>query len=326
MNPLYPLKFTPIFKDKVWGGDKVRKLFNKDFSPLPNCGECWELSGVKNNLSEVASGFLKGNNIEELIEIYMGDLVGEKVFDKFGMKFPILVKIIDSREWLSVQVHPDDKLAMKRHKENGKSEMWYVLDANKDSELISGFNREMNKETYQEFFANKKLTDILNFEKVKAGDVFNIPAGRIHALGPGVCLAEIQQTSDITYRIYDWNRADAEGVSRKLHTEEAVDAIDYSFQKNYRTEYSINTDKPSNLVKSPYFTINIHSLDKEISRDYFGLDSFVILMCVEGSAALRYDGGQEKLEAGQTLLIPADMNETAILPENKVKFLEVYIE
>jgi mannose-6-phosphate isomerase len=326
MNPLYPLKFNPIFKDKVWGGDKVKKLFNKDFSLLPNCGECWELSGVENNLSEVTNGFLKGNNIEELIEIYMGDLVGEKVFEKFGLKFPVLVKIIDSREWLSVQVHPDDKLAMKRHKENGKSEMWYVLDADKDAELISGFNREMNKEMYQDFFAKKKLTDILNFEKVKAGDVFYIPSGRIHALGPGVCLAEIQQTSDITYRIYDWNRIDANGVSRELHVEDAVDAIDYTFQKNYRTEYSVDTDKPSNLVKCPYFTTNIHLLDKEISRDYFGLDSFVILLCVEGSASLRYDGGHEKLIAGQTILLPADMNEIAILPENNVKFLEVYLE
>lgn len=326
MNPLYPLKFRPIFKDKVWGGDKVKKIFNKNFSPLPNCGECWELSGVENNLSVVSNGFLKGNNIEELIEIYMGDLVGEKVFDKFGLKFPILVKIIDTREWLSIQVHPDDALAKKRHCENGKSEMWYVLDADKNAELISGFNRDMNKESYHEYFKNRKLTEILNYEKVKAGDVFYIPAGRVHALGPGVCLAEIQQTSDITYRIYDWNRTDAEGVSRKLHAEEAVDAIDYSYQKNYRTEYFIDSNKTSNIVKCPYFTANIHSLDKKISRDYFGLDSFVILMCIGGSAALRYDGGHEKLKAGQTLLIPADMNEIAILPENKVKFLEVYIE
>jgi mannose-6-phosphate isomerase len=204
--------------------------------------------------------------------------------------------------------------------------MWYVFDTDKDAELISGFNTEMTKEKYLEFFNNKKLTDILNFEKVNAGDVFYIPAGRIHALGPGVCLAEIQQTSDITYRIYDLNRVDAEGLSRKLHVEEAADAIDYSFQKNYRTEYSLSKDVPSNLVKSPYFTTNIHSLDKEISRDYFGLDSFVILMCVEGSAALRYNGGQEKLTTGQTLLLPADMNEVSILPEDNVKLLEVYIE
>ncbi|MFH0864890.1 MAG: type I phosphomannose isomerase catalytic subunit [Bacteroidota bacterium] len=326
MNPLYPLKFKPIFKDKVWGGDKVKKLFNKDFSPLPNCGECWELSGVENNLSVVSNGFLEGNNIKELIEVYMTDLVGEKVYGKFGLKFPILVKIIDSCEWLSIQVHPDDMLAQKRYGENGKSEMWYVLDADKDAELISGFSREVNKETCHDFFLNKKLTEILNYEKVKAGDVFYIPSGRIHALGPGVCLAEIQQTSDITYRIYDWDRIDAGGVSRKLHVEEAIDAIDYTFRKNYRTRYSLDPDKPSNLVKSPYFTSNLLSPDKTLSRDYFGLDSFVIMMCVEGTVTLQYNEGQEKIIAGQTLMIPADMNEISLQPGEKAKLLEVYIE
>lgn len=326
MNQLYPLKFKPIFKDKVWGGDKIKKIFDKDFSPLPNCGECWELSGVKENLSVVVNGFLKGNNIEELTEVYLGDLVGEKVYERFGLKFPILVKIIDSREWLSVQVHPDDKLANKRHGENGKTEMWYILDADKDAELISGFNREMNKETYQEFFASKKLTDILNYEKVKKGDVFYIPSGRIHAIGPGVCLAEIQQTSDITYRIYDWDRFDTGGVSRELHVKEAVDAMDYSYYKNYKTDYSLNNNSSSNLVKSTYFTTNILSPDKTISRDYFGLDSFVIMMCVEGSATLQYEEGQEKLNAGQTVLIPADMHEVSLQPEKNAKLLEVYIE
>lgn len=304
----------------------MKKLFKKDFSPLPNCGECWELSGIENNLSVVSNGFLEGNNIEELIEVYMGDLVGEKVYDKFGLRFPILVKIIDSCEWLSIQVHPDEKLAKKRHGENGKSEMWYVLDADKNAELISGFNREISKEAYREFFKNNKLKEILNFEKVKTGDVFYIPAGRIHALGPGVCLAEIQQTSDVTYRIYDWSRVDAEGVSRKLHVEEAVDAIDYSHQKNYRTDYKPNTNKPSNLVKCPYFTTNLLSPDKQISRNYFGLDSFVIIMCIEGLVTLQYDEGKEKLNAGQTLLIPADMNEILLQPGEKAKLLEVYIE
>lgn len=326
MNPLYPLKFKPIFKDKVWGGDKVKKLFGKDFSPLPNCGECWELSGVENNLSVVSNGFLKGNNIEELTEIYMGDLVGEKVFEKYGLRFPILVKIIDSREWLSVQVHPDEKLAKKRHNEFGKSEMWYILDAEKDAQLISGFNREMNKETYQNFFDEKKLTEILNYEKIKTGDVFFIPAGRIHALGPGVCLAEIQQTSDVTYRIYDWDRVDAAGVSRQLHVKEAIGAIDFSMQKSYRTEYSLSKDKPSNLVRCPYFTTNLLSLEKPATRDYFGLDSFVILMCPEGNLSLQYSEGAEKLKAGETILIPAEINEISLQPDGNAKLLEVYIE
>lgn len=326
MNPLYPIKFEPIFLDKIWGGDKVKKLFNKNFSPLPNCGESWEISGVENNLSVVSNGFLKGNNIEEIIEIYMTDLVGEKVYDQFGLHFPILVKIIDSREWLSLQVHPDDTLAKKRHAGNGKTEMWYVLNADENAELISGFNREMTREMYQKYFSEKKLQDILNYEKVKAGDVFYIPSGRIHALGPGVCLAEIQQTSDITYRIYDWDRVDVNGVSRKLHVEEAIDAIDYSYKKNYRTEYTVANDAPANLVKSPYFTTNLLSPNKPLTRDYFGLDSFVILLCVEGSANIQFDDGEEKIVAGQTVLLPADLHEIIVLPEKNTKLLEVYIE
>ncbi|HNW97911.1 MAG TPA: mannose-6-phosphate isomerase [Bacteroidales bacterium] len=326
MNQLYPLKFKPIFKDKLWGGDKVNKLFGKNFSPLPNCGESWELSGVDENLSVVENGFLKNNNIKELIEVYMGDLVGEKVFEKFGLQFPILIKIIDSREWLSIQVHPDDTLAKKRHNENGKTEMWYILDADKNGELISGFNKEINKEIYLDYFEKNNLTEILNFEKVNKGDVFYIPSGRIHALGPGVCLAEIQQTSDITYRIFDWNRVDDKGNPRQLHTKEAVDAIDYSYQKNYRTNYSLYNDSPSNLVKSPYFTTNLLSLNKTVPRDYYDLDSFVILMCVEGSFDLNYHEGKEKINAGQTILIPAELNEIQIEPHQSCKTLEIYIE
>ena len=326
MNQLYPLKFKPIFKDKLWGGDKVNKLFGKNFSPLPNCGESWELSGVDENLSVVENGFLKNNNIKELIEVYMGDLVGEKVFEKFGLQFPILIKIIDSREWLSIQVHPDDTLAQKRHKENGKTEMWYVLDADKNAELISGFNKEINKDIYLDYFEKNKLTEILNFEKVSKGDVFYIPSGRIHALGPGVCLAEIQQTSDITYRIFDWNRLDTEGNPRQLHTKEAIDAIDYSYQKSYRTNYVLHDDNPSNLFKSPYFTTNLLSLNKTVARDYYGLDSFVILMCVEGSCNINYSEGFEKVVAGQTILIPAELHEINIEPQQSCKILEVYIE
>lgn len=326
MNSLYPLKFKPIFKDKIWGGDKIKTLLGKDFSPLPNCGESWELSGVEGNVSVLQNGFLAGNDLEELIEIYMCDLLGEKVYDKFGNHFPILVKIIDSREWLSIQVHPDDKLAMKRHKQNGKSEMWYVLDADKKAELISGFNRNITEIEYLQHFKNGTLKEILNFEPVEAGDVFNIPAGRVHALGPGLCLAEIQQTSDITYRIYDWDRVDENGISRELHVEQALAAIDFKHYEDYKTLALPILNMSTNLVKSPHFTTNIIAIDKPLQRDYFSLDSFVIYLCTEGKFTIEYEGGKESVIKGETILIPAEMHELNLVPEPKATMLEVFME
>jgi len=199
MNTLYPLKFKPIFKDKIWGGEKIKTELGMDYGNLPNCGEVWVISGVDGNQTVVENGFLKDNELNELVEVYMGDLVGEKNFDKFGNEFPLLIKFIDANDWLSVQVHPDDALAAKRNIGQGKTEMWFTLGADKSTQLISGFNQEMDKETYLKHLNDGTLKDILNYEDVKKGDVFFIPAGRVHALGPGMLLAEIQQTSDTTY-------------------------------------------------------------------------------------------------------------------------------
>jgi mannose-6-phosphate isomerase len=326
MNSLYPLKFKPIFKDKIWGGTKINRLYGKDFSPLQNCGESWELSGVEGNISVLQNGFLAGNNLEELIEVYMCDLVGEKVYDKFGINFPILVKIIDSREWLSIQVHPDDKLAMKRHKQNGKSEMWYVLDADKKAELISGFNKEITEKEYLQQFEKGRLKEILNFEQVEAGDVFNIPAGRIHALGPGVCIAEIQQTSDVTYRIYDWDRVDENGKSRELHVEQALAAIDFKHYDDYKSIAFPILNVSTNLVHSPHFITNIIALDKPLPRDYYSLDSFVIYLCTEGKFSIEYAGGKETVIKGETVLIPAELCDLTLVPEPKATLLEVFME
>jgi len=195
MNELYPLQFTPVFKDKIWGGQKIRTVLNRDFSPLPNCGEVWVLSGVEGNQTEVSERFLAGNDLNELVEVYMGDLVGDKIFKKFGNEFPILLKFIDANDWLSIQVHPDDELALQRHGSLGKTEMWYIMDAEKESELISGFAGKLDKDSYQKHLEEKTLKSVMNFEKVARGDVYYIPAGRVHALGPGILLAEIQQTS-----------------------------------------------------------------------------------------------------------------------------------
>ena len=282
MKNLYPLKFAPIYMDKIWGGKKLQELLNKEFPELPNCGESWEISGVQNELSIVSNGFLRGNNLEELVEVYMGDLVGEKVFDKFGTEFPLLIKFIDAHDDLSIQVHPNDELALERHDSFGKTEMWYVVQADPGAKLISGFNRNMDKAGYLNYLRNGQLEKILNYEEVKAGDVFFIPAGRVHAIGKGIVVAEIQQTSDVTYRIYDFNRLDSQGNARQLHTDLAVEAIEYHFESNYRTEFQPINNLSVNLVECPYFTTNILPLTATVERDFTDLDTFVIYICLEG--------------------------------------------
>lgn len=325
MTSLYPIKFKPIFKEKIWGGNKIKTIFGKNFSPLQNCGESWELSGVDKNISIVENGFLAGNSLEELAEIYMSDLMGEKCFDKYGHHFPILIKIIDSQEWLSIQVHPDDNLAMRRHRQYGKSEMWYILQSDKNAQLISGFNKEMDKNEYLHNFNNKTLKNILNIESVSAGDAFHIPAGRVHALGPGVCLAEIQQTSDITYRIYDWDRTDVSGLPRDLHVELALGAIDFKYYDNYKINGNPIEGKSKNLVHSPHFTTNIISLIKPQNYDYFNLDSFVIYFCTEGRFVIEYTGGETSVMKGETVLIPAEFTEINLVPEPAAELLEIYL-
>lgn len=325
MNRLYPLKFKPIFKDKIWGGQKVKTHFGMDYSPLPNCGEAWLISGYNDEQSVVSDGFLEGNELNELLEVYMEELVGDNVYERYGNEFPILVKLIDSRDWLSIQVHPDDQLARKRKLGNGKTEMWYVLDAGEDSELISGFNRKMSKGEYLDHLENNKLREILNFEKVHAGDVYYIPAGRVHALGPGVFLAEIQQTSDTTYRIHDWDRLQPDGTFRELHKEEALDAIDFEIPEKYRTEYEVKHNETSELISSPHFTTNLISLNKALKKDYSLIDSFVIYLCVEGDFVLEHRDGKIPVSAGEALLIPAVLNEISIYPDGPVKLLETYL-
>ena len=325
MNELYPLKFKPIFKDKIWGGEKVKTLYGLNFAPLPNCGEVWSLSGYPENISLVQNGFLAGNDLNEIIEVYMGDLLGEKVFEKFGEEFPLLIKLIDSNDWLSIQVHPGDELAQKRHNANGKTEMWYALDAEKGAELISGFNKKITKEEYLKHLQDKSLKEILNFEKVTTGDVFYMPAGRVHALGPGLVIAEIQQTSDLTYRIYDFDRVDDEGNSRQLHNDLALDAIDFNFYPNYKTKYLQKQNQTVSLVKSPYFITNLLDFDKPIEKDYTSLDSFVIYLCTKGSCKVITASHEEHLVMGDTMLLPASLSEIQIEPSPSAKLLEVYI-
>lgn len=220
---LYPLTFETIFKDKIWGGQKIKTILGKDFSPLPNCGETWEVSDVDGNLSVVKEGGLQGKSLHELVEQYKGDLVGDHVYEKYGNRFPLLVKFIDANDDLSIQVHPDDKLAAERKSGFGKTEMWYIMQADEGAKLNSGFNREVTQEEYVKAVADNTIQDLLNIETAQPGDVFFLPAGRVHYIGKGLLLAEIQQTSDTTYRIYDFDRVDATtGQKRELHTEQEI--------------------------------------------------------------------------------------------------------
>ena len=325
MNQLYPLKFIPIILDKMWGGNKLHKVLNKP-ATSGKAGESWEISGVDGNVSVVSNGFLEGNNLEELVEVYMGDIVGDRIFEIFGRRFPLLIKFIDANDKLSIQVHPNDELAGKRHNSYGKTEMWYIIQADKGSELIVGFNRNIDKETYLQHLQNKSLQEILNTEPVKEGDVFFLPAGRVHAIGSGILLAEIQQTSDVTYRIYDFDRRDSSGNFRELHTELALDAIDYGFYSNYRTNYVIQDNQPCELISCRYFTTNILNLSEIAKKDIAQLDCFVIYMCIDGSGEIISSGNiGVSLNKGESVLIPASLVQYSIEPEQTMKLLEIYI-
>lgn len=325
MNSLYPFKFKNIHKEKVWGGKKLKQYFDDIPQEIEQLGESWVLSGVKGDQSEITNGFLEENELNELVEVYMGDLVGEKNYERFGNTFPILLKLIDTNDWLSIQVHPDDKLAKQRNAGSGKSEMWYILEAESDSQLISGFSKKVNKEEYLQRLASNELKLILNYENVKAGDVFYIPSGRVHAIGSGITLAEIQQTSDTTYRIYDWDRKDDQGNSRELHTEDALDALNFEVEKSYKTAYRNKQNETVSLVHCPHFTTNLLDLDKGIEKDYGYIDSFVIHLCVEGDYSLGYEGGKMNVKAGEAVLIPALSTNIQMIPERSTKILEVYI-
>jgi len=325
MIRLYPMKFQPLFKEKIWGGAKIRDMLGLDFSPHSNCGEAWVLSGVPGSQTPVVNGFLQGNELNELVEVYMDDLVGEKVFDRYGNEFPILIKFIDANDYLSIQVHPDDKIASERKIGNGKSEMWYILDADPGAKLFSGFSKEMTREIFLDHLKRKSLEDILNRERVSAGDAFYIPAGRVHALGPGILLAEIQQTSDVTYRIYDWERVNDQGKQRELHTDLALEAIDFRQYASYRSDFKNQVNRATNIVDCPYFTTNMLNFNKSFTKDYTMVDSFVLLVCVGGSAEIHYEQQNISLTRGETMLIPAEMETILILPTPCCEILEVYV-
>ena len=326
MNELYPLKFEPIIKSKIWGGNSLAKSFNKPQGSLPNIGESWEISGIQENLSVVANGFLAGNNIEEIIEVYMGDITGDAIYEKFGNEFPLLIKLIEAKEDLSIQVHPGDSLAKKRHSAYGKTEMWYILENESGAKIYTGFNEGVTKEIYEEAMKTGDISNLLNTEKAEKGDVFFIPAGRVHALGAGVTLVEIQQTSDITYRIFDWNRQTSGVEKRELHTELALDALDFS-ETSKRKKINIRPEMNAsrNLVNCCFFNTNILRFNEKLSKDYYFNDSFVIYICLEGEFTVRCDHSAEKVAKGETILLPAMIKEVTLEPLGESQVLEIYI-
>ncbi len=328
MESLYPLKFEPIFKDYIWGGTKLRdKLNKKTPSNITQCAESWEISSLQDNISVVSNGFLAGNSLQELIEIYMGDIVGDKVFDKFGDEFPLLIKLIDATDTLSIQVHPDNKIAKERHHAFGKTEMWYIIDSEPNSQIITGFKRKTTKSVYQKHLSENNLKDILNAEQAKKDEVFFLPAGRVHAIGKGIMLAEIQQASDITYRIYDWDRVDKNGNPRELHTDLALDVIDFKQYDSYKSSKPLAKNEDTELVGSDFFNVNRLIFNKSIEKDYHLLDSFVIYICIEGELNINYgEGNFESLTKGETVLIPADLKELTLEPKESAMILEIFIK
>lgn len=324
-STLYPLKFMPIYKNKIWGGNKIES-FGFDYSPLPNCGELWALSGIEGNESVVSNGFLAENSLTELLEIYMGELIGERNYLRFGNEFPLLIKLIDANDKLSIQVHPDDKLARERDMEMGKTEMWYILEAEEGAEIVDGFKESVTKEEYQQYLEMGKLESLLHIEKPQAGDMFFIPAGRVHAIGKGILLAEIQQSSDCTYRIYDYNRPDSDGKLRELHTQEALDAIDFDGLKDGKTHYTYKANSTINLAECPYFTTNLIALDKPLRKNFQDLDSFVVYFCIEGIAAVKAMETLCPIHAGECVLVPAVAETVELFCEGPAKLLEVYID
>jgi mannose-6-phosphate isomerase len=321
---LYPLLFHPIFKERIWGGNKLKTVLDKNI-PFDHCGESWEISAVPNDVSIVREGQLEGKPLDELIRTYQGKLVGTKVYEKFGDTFPLLIKFLDAQEDLSIQLHPNDELAQKRHNSFGKTEMWYVMQADEGASVRSGFNRKIDHQTYLQHLNRKKLDDILNIIPVQADDVIFLPAGRVHSIGKGLVIAEIQQTSDVTYRIYDFDRVDNQGNKRQLHTEEALDAIDYEHYPEYKTSYRQVSNEITQVVSSNYFTTSRLHFTQAVQRNYQDIDSFVIYICLEGSFTIDFQQGSVAVKKGDSVLLPASLKEVILRPDGESKLVETYV-
>ena len=320
---MQPFTFKPLLKQTLWGGDKIIP-FKHLTENLDHVGESWEISGVPGDETVVADGPFEGKTLNEVVGELKEKLVGEDNYRRFGTEFPLLIKFIDARQQLSIQVHPTDEIAHRQGKERGKPEMWYIMDSDPDAKLRSGLRRQITPEQYKQMVEDDTIVDAIAEYPVKEGDCFFLPAGRIHSIGAGCFLAEIQQTSDVTYRIYDFKRRDKDGNYRQLHTREAAECIDYNVQKDYRTDYQAVKDQGVSLVRCPYFTTSVYDLTEPMTIDYSELDSFVILIPTKGEAqAVDDEGNHFQLRAGQSVLLPATTKEIQV--QGQVTFLETYV-
>ncbi len=317
---LYPLQFNPILKERIWGGTKLRDYLNKNITS-PITGESWEISTVEGDVSTIANGSYKGLNLNDLIAINPEAVLGKKVVAQFGKQFPLLFKYLDAREDLSIQVHPNDQLAQLRHNSFGKTEMWYVMQAEAEAKLIVGFKQASSQEDYLKHLESKSLLSILDTKPVKKGDVFFLETGTVHAIGAGILIAEIQQTSDITYRLYDFDRKDAHGNTRDLHIDLALDAINYNTVEA-EIKYENKVNESNTIVSCPYFITNSIPLNGNLSIAQTG-DSFKVLMCVDGTFQLISSDLEYQYQVGDTILIPAQMGDFII--SGKATVLEIYI-
>ena len=316
------IKFEPLLKQTIWGGNKIIPFKQLD-QQLDQVGESWEISGVQGNETIVKEGQYKGMKLNELVACLGEKLVGRDNYERFGNEFPLLIKFIDAQRDLSIQVHPDDETAHRQGKSRGKTEMWYVLPSEPEAQLFSGLKLQITPEQYAQMVADDTITEALSQYHVQEGDVFFIPAGRIHTIGAGCFVAEIQQTSDVTYRIYDYNRRDKDGNLRQLHTKEAAESIDYRVLPDYRTAYKLEKNVPEQVVQCPFFTTAVYDIDEPMTLDYSELDAFVILIGVKGQGTLTVDGQQTTLNMGETVLVPATVNEIKV--EGSVRFLETFV-
>jgi len=316
----YPITFFPIIKERIWGGTKLQEFLNKTLE-IHNAGESWEISNVSNSVSIANNGVLKGKSLSEIIDLYPEEILGKKVMSIYGKEFPLLFKFLDSKHDLSIQLHPNGALAKKRHNSFGKTEMWYVLQADKDARIVVGFKENSTQKEYLRHLEDKTVVSLLDEIPVKKGDVFLLETGTIHAIGAGILIAEIQQTSDVTYRIYDWDRVDAEGKERELHTDLALDAINYNKVES-KIDYPIIGNKKNSIVENTYFTTNIIPLDGIYEWDKTK-DVFTVLMCTEGSFSLTIDNEVFYYKKGDTVLIPAIID--AFFMQGNASVLEISI-
>jgi mannose-6-phosphate isomerase len=308
MSELYPLKFETVLKEKVWGGKTLVKNYNKKPSTTANIGESWEISAVSDFQSVISNGFLAGNNIEEVIEVYMGDITGDSIYEKFGNEFPLLIKFIEAREDLSIQVHPGNK-----------------LECDKGAKIYTGFSDGVTKESYQKAIIEGTVPDLMKVETTLPGDTFFTPAGRVHAIGAGIVLVEIQQTSDITYRIFDWNRKESGTEKRELHTDLALDAIEFNDSGPNKIRKEPELNKSVNLVSCEFFNTDLIRFNAPLKKEYYFNDSFVVYICLEGEFNINWESESENVMKGETVLLPAQIKEVSLHPVGEARLLEIYI-